>query len=98
MSLSAPRASATRGLNRRDVLGTAAVLVLAVVDLKTAIAEKPGLTVLARSGDPDNLYIAHPAAAADLIFLRELGLDLVVPDSDPEEYWDTFRSSRFLAR
>lgn len=61
----------------------------AVADPKSAIAEKPGLTVLAMSGDADNYYVAHPAAAADLIFLRDLGLDIVVPDSDPEEYWDT---------
>ena len=61
----------------------------AVADLKAAIAEKPGLTVLAVSGDADNYYVAHPAAAADLIFLRELGLDIVIPESDPEEYWDT---------
>jgi iron complex transport system substrate-binding protein len=61
----------------------------AVADLKAAIAEKPGLTVLAMSGDADNYYVAHPAAAADLIFLHQLGLDIVVPESDPEEYWDT---------
>jgi len=61
----------------------------AIAELKGAIAEKPGLTALVVSGTPDNLFVAHPAAVADLIFFRELGLEIVEPASDPEEYWET---------
>ncbi len=59
----------------------------AVDDLKAAIAEKPGLKVLFISGAPDNIYIANPKAATDLIFYRELGMGLVMPET--EEFWET---------
>lgn len=59
----------------------------AVDDLKAAIAEKPGLRVLVISGAPDNLYIANPTAATDLIFYRELGVGIVTPET--EEFWET---------
>lgn len=59
----------------------------AVNDLKAAVAEKPELKVLVISGAPDNLYIANPKAATDLIFYRELGMGLVMPET--EEFWET---------
>ncbi len=59
----------------------------AVDDLKAAVAEKPGLSVLVISGAPDNLYIANPKVVTDLMFYRELGLALVMPET--EEFWET---------
>ncbi|MGH8932258.1 MAG: ABC transporter substrate-binding protein [Egibacteraceae bacterium] len=47
----------------------------------TAIAEdKPGLKVLVAAGYPDLLYVAKPDDIPELIYLSELGLDLIVPD------------------
>lgn len=61
----------------------------AVDDLTAAIAEKPDLTVLVTAGAADQLYIANPVVADDLIFFRELGLDIIMPDVGPDEFWET---------
>ncbi|MBA2520739.1 MAG: ABC transporter substrate-binding protein [Chloroflexia bacterium] len=55
-------------------------------DLRAAIVEKPGLSVIAVAGDHDTLYVANPEFAKDLIYFRELGLDVVPVDGD--EFWD----------
>lgn len=49
----------------------------AVAELREAIAGNPGLTVMTVSGTPDLLYVANPSYAADLVFLKALGLDIV---------------------
>lgn len=54
--------------------------------VRIAAAEKPGLTVLVMSGWPEAIYVANPAAAADLTYFQELGVAMVVPDSD--DYWE----------
>lgn len=59
----------------------------AIADLEDAIAGNPGLRVLAMSPKADVFHVAHPAAAGDLTFLADLGLDIVAPDSDPEDFW-----------
>jgi iron complex transport system substrate-binding protein len=59
----------------------------AVDDHKAAVAEKTGLKVLVISGAPDSLYIANPKAATDLIFYRELGVGIVMPETT--EFWET---------
>lgn len=51
----------------------------AVNDLKSAIASKPGLKVLVLAARDDVLYIANPSIATDLMYFRELGLDIVQP-------------------
>lgn len=60
----------------------------AVEDLRAAIAEKPDLTVIALGGLPEELYIADPAVAADLVFFRELGMNVVAPQN-PDGFWES---------
>lgn len=59
----------------------------AVEDLRAAIAEKPDLTVIAFGAIPEELYVANPNVAADLIFLRDLGLKIVQPQN-PDGFWE----------
>ncbi len=49
----------------------------AVADLRDAIAGNPGLTVMAIAGTSDGMVVANASFAADLVFLKELGLDIV---------------------
>lgn len=49
--------------------------------LRAAIAEKPGLTVMFASGTPEaSFWIANPSVNADLLYFKDLGLDIVQPD------------------
>ncbi len=60
----------------------------AVEELRAAIAEKPNLTVIAFGATPEALYVANPSVAADLVFLRELGLNVVQPEN-PDGFWES---------
>jgi iron complex transport system substrate-binding protein len=53
--------------------------------IKTAVAAKPGLTVMALGPTPDGPYIGNPASASDLVYMQELGVNFVVPES-PDSY------------
>lgn len=61
---------------------------VAEADLKAAIAEKPGLTVLVVSPAVDTLYVASPEWMVDLYYFRELGLDIVVPTTGTDGFWE----------
>lgn len=54
--------------------------------LQAAAEEKSDLTVMAISSFSEQLYIAQPADYADLSYYQELGVPLVVPDSE-EPFW-----------
>jgi iron complex transport system substrate-binding protein len=54
--------------------------------LKAAIAEKPGLSVMVVSPAVDTLYVASPDFMVDLHYFRDLGLDIVAPDTD--DFWE----------
>lgn len=54
-------------------------------DLEAAIADKPGLRVIFLGGTTDALWIGNPEQMGDLAFFRDLGLDVVQPDTD--ELW-----------
>lgn len=56
---------------------------------KTAASSK--IKVLAASCTSDTFYVSNPEENADLIYFRELGVDLVVPDN-PDEGGDYFES------
>ncbi|MGC4189866.1 MAG: ABC transporter substrate-binding protein [Thermomicrobiales bacterium] len=43
-------------------------------EVRAALAEKPGLTVVAISATADEVYIGNPASASDLIYFAELGV------------------------
>ena len=58
-------------------------------DLRAAIAEKPGLTVLFVSGTPDgSFWVASPEEFSDLMYFQQLGLDIVVPETITAEWWE----------
>ncbi|MDL4817977.1 ABC transporter substrate-binding protein [Actinomadura opuntiae] len=52
----------------------------AVESLRAAAKANAGLKVLAASASPDLFYASSPAKNTDLIYFKELGVDLVVPD------------------
>jgi iron complex transport system substrate-binding protein len=59
-------------------------------ELRAAIAEKPGLTVMFASGTPEEaFYVGNPSVNADLLYFKELGLDIVQPDTlTLEDYFE----------
>jgi len=73
-------------------------------DLREALEDEPGLTFIAMSGSPDLMYVAVPSGYADLITFQDLGMDIVVPDTD-DEFWhelsweeaDTYEADVILA-
>ncbi|HYI14993.1 MAG TPA: ABC transporter substrate-binding protein [Thermomicrobiales bacterium] len=58
----------------------------AETDLMAAIAEKPGLSVVVVSPAVDTLYVANPDFMVDLHYFRDLGLDIVAPET--EDFWE----------
>jgi|GEM_PF-131548 len=57
--------------------------------VRTACAEKDGLLAIFSAGWTDNFYVANPPVWTDLIYFQNLGLDVVVPDIDEGELWET---------
>ncbi|MFE9100144.1 ABC transporter substrate-binding protein [Actinomadura geliboluensis] len=48
--------------------------------VRAAAKAKPGLKVLAASASPDLFYASSPNKNTDLIYYKELGVDLILPD------------------
>ncbi|MEO3828771.1 ABC transporter substrate-binding protein [Actinomadura sp. B10D3] len=48
--------------------------------LRAAAKARPGLKVLAASASPDLFYASSPNKNTDLIYFKELGVDLIVPE------------------
>ncbi|MER7547784.1 ABC transporter substrate-binding protein [Actinomadura sp.] len=58
--------------------------------VRAAAKAKPGLKVLAASASPDLFYASSPAKNADLIYYKELGVDLIVPDKlGKDDYFES---------
>lgn len=53
--------------------------------LRAAAGAKPGLKVLAASASPDLFYASSPGKNTDLIYFKELGVDLIVPEKPSKE-------------
>lgn len=53
--------------------------------VRDAVAQRPGLRVLAASAAPGIFYVSDPKASADLSFFAELGVDIVRPDQLPKD-------------
>lgn len=53
----------------------------AAESVRQAVAGNPGIKVLACAAWTDLFYVSSPARNSDLIFFKELGVELVVPDS-----------------
>lgn len=53
----------------------------AAESVRQAVAGNPGIKVLACAAWTDLFYVSSPARNCDLIFFKELGVEIVVPDS-----------------
>lgn len=69
-------------LNAPDVAAAKAAFAKAEEDLRAAIAEKAGLSVMACSPAVDQLYVASPEYMTDLNYFSTLGLEVIKPDVD----------------
>ncbi|WP_310738198.1 ABC transporter substrate-binding protein [Microbispora sp. H10949] len=48
--------------------------------VRKAVAENPGIKVMAASGSPDVLYVSNPKVNTDLMYFAELGVEVVEPE------------------
>jgi iron complex transport system substrate-binding protein len=71
------------------VLADKAAFDAALTRFKSAVAAKPGLTVMAASPGSSGLSVAAPAEFAELSDFAAWGLDLVVPETDPDSSYQT---------
>lgn len=60
--------------------------------VKDAAAAKPGLTVVAISATPDEVYIGNPASASDLIYFAELGVGFLPIEGTADEVSGLFQT------
>lgn len=75
-------------LDTEDVTAARADFEVAAEDVRAAVAENPGLKVLFASGTvEESFWIANPSVNADLLFFKELGVDVVQPEN-PDGYWE----------
>lgn len=80
-SVEALAASLGADLEAEEVVAAREAFQQAEEELRAAIAEKPGLKVMFASGAPEeSFWIANPSANADLLYFKELGMDIVQPD------------------
>lgn len=69
-------------LTAPDVVASKAAFDDAVAAMRSAIAEKPGLTAAFVSGLPEeSFWVGNPRTMADLRFYADLGLDIVQPET-----------------
>lgn len=66
-------------LNSQENVAAKSSFDAAVNELKAEIDSKPGLRVLVVAGGNDTLSVANPSVATDLIYFKQLGLDIVQP-------------------
>lgn len=67
-------------LNAPKVAQAKARFEAAAESVRKAVAENPGLKVMAASGSPDLFYVSNPKVNGDLMYFAELGVDIVQPD------------------
>lgn len=56
--------------------------------VRQAVKSNPGIKVLACSAETDMFYASTPAAYPDLLYLEELGVELVVPENIDGGYFE----------
>ncbi|GAA4938452.1 ABC transporter substrate-binding protein [Actinoplanes utahensis] len=62
----------------------------AVADLSAAAKASGGIKVLAGSGAADIFYVSNPKVSADLMYFKELGVDIIVPEkTDGGDYFES---------
>ncbi|WP_019630984.1 ABC transporter substrate-binding protein [Actinomadura atramentaria] len=52
----------------------------AAEDVRAAVKENPGVKVLAASASPDLFYASNPGKNTDLIYYKQLGVNLITPN------------------
>lgn len=68
--------------------------------LRAAAKARPGLKVLAASASPDLFYASSPNKNTDLIYFKELGVELIVPEKPSQDgyfeelSWENAASTR----
>lgn len=73
-----------------EVAADKAAFSAALEKFKSAVADKPGLTVLAASPSDDNVYVAAVAGASELSDFSRWGMDIITPaHADDRGYWET---------
>ncbi|MCA9878851.1 MAG: ABC transporter substrate-binding protein, partial [Thermomicrobiales bacterium] len=72
-----------------DLAQARADLDATLAEFKAFVEAHPDLNVLFMGVTDDAAYIANPGPLAELAMYQELGLQIVVPDIAPEEYWET---------
>jgi iron complex transport system substrate-binding protein len=70
-----------------DVVAAKEAFEAAEANLREAIAAKPGLTAIFIYAESGSLSVGNPALMADLAYLKDLGLDVVTPETT--ELWET---------
>lgn len=75
--------------NAPAVLADKAAFEAALARFKSAIAAKPGLTVMAASPGAGGLSVAAPSEFAELSDFAAWGLDIVTPETDAESSYQT---------
>lgn len=75
-------------LESDEVMAARAAFDEAAESVRVAAAENPGLTVLFASGTQEEaFYIANPSVNADLMYFKDLGVNVVQPDN-ADGYWE----------
>lgn len=85
-------ASLGADLSEPSIADSKAAFEAARTDFEAATAAKPGLKAVAVYAGADSIYFADPAGAAELLDLRNWGLDLISPagvDATGNNYFET---------
>lgn len=82
-------ASLGADLDAPAILADRQLFEVALARFQAAVAARPGLTVMAASPSSSGISVAAPAEFAELSDLATWGLDLVVPETDPESSYQT---------
>ncbi|GLY00222.1 MULTISPECIES: ABC transporter substrate-binding protein [Actinoplanes] len=62
----------------------------AAADLSAAAKASGGIKVLAGSGAADIFYVSNPGVSSDLMYFKELGVDIIVPEkTDGGDYYES---------
>ena len=77
-------------LNAPKVTEAKARFEKAAADLSAAAKASGGIKVLAGSGSPDIFYVSNPGVSADIMYFKELGVYIIVPEkTDGGDYYES---------
>jgi iron complex transport system substrate-binding protein len=77
-------------LNAAKVVADKARFEKAAADLSAAAKASGGIKVLAGSGAADIFYVSNPKVSSDLMYFKELGVDVIIPEkTDGGDYYES---------